>query len=391
MIYLDHAATTPLDPRVLEAMMPYLTQEFGNAASRQHDLGRAAAQAVERAREQVASLIGADPREVVFTSGATESNNLALKGVAAARAYERENKHFVTARTEHHALLDPLQQLEEHQGFEATRLAVDHEGRVDLAQFDSALERSPRLVSLMHVNNELGTIHPLQELGSRCRERGVLFHTDASQSVGKLDLDVNSMNIDLLSLSAHKLYGPKGVGALYLRRRAPRVRCAPLFDGGGHEGGRRSGTLNVAGIVGLGAAAELCAQEMSREGERITALSAAFESGLRERLGGVERNSPVTEQLPSILNLSFEGVEAESLLARFEQVCASSSAACTSSRLQESHVLRAIGVPESRISSSLRFSFGRSTKADQLRRAIDEVVTKVTIEREDGPLDLCPS
>ncbi|MFT7486504.1 MAG: cysteine desulfurase [Candidatus Paceibacteria bacterium] len=388
-IYLDHAATTPMDERVLEAMMPYLTSEFGNAASRQHAMGRQAAAAVEQARAQVALLIGADPREIVFTSGATEANNLALKGVAHAKAYELGAKRFVSARSEHHAVLDPLRALEEKHGYTVTRLPVDSEGRLDLADLDQSLALKPKLVSLMHVNNELGTIHPLQDIGRLCREQGVLFHTDASQSVGKLPIDVNSMYVDLLSLSGHKFYGPKGVGALFLRRRGPRVRCEALLDGGGHEGGRRSGTINVAGVVGLGAAAELCVQDMDQEVQRIGSLSANFENALRARLSGVGRNGPSEGRLPHILNLSFEGVSAESLLSRFKQVCASSSSACTSAQLQESHVLRAIGMQESGISSSLRFSFGRSTSENHIQRALDEIVDAVTLERADGPLNLC--
>ncbi len=388
-IYLDHAATTPLDPRVLEAMTPYLTSNFGNAASRQHPLGQEAAAAVERARGQVAQLIGADPREIVFTSGATEANNLALKGVAEARAYERSPKHFVTARTEHHAVLDPLSSLEEHHGHAVTVLPVDERGVVDLELVDRALGQGPRLLSLMHANNEIGTLHPVAELGRLSREHGVLFHTDASQSVGKLPVDVDAMKIDLLSLSAHKFNGPKGVGALFLRRSSPRVRCAPLIDGGGHERGRRSGTLNVPGIVGLGAAAELAASEMMEESGRVAGLRRRLEDALLNRLEGVHRNGPAEERLPGIANLSFEGADAESLLKRLQGVCASSSSACTSAQLQESHVLRAIGATESTISSSIRFSLGRSTTESEIDLALDSIVASVEAERAQGPLDSC--
>jgi len=388
-IYLDHAATTPLDPRVLEAMTPYLTTAFGNAASRQHSLGREARDAVERAREQVAQLIGADAREIVFTSGATESNNLALKGVAGARAYEHDGKHFVSARTEHLAVLDPLHSLEEEDGFEVTLLGVDCEGAIDLEELALALKRGPRLVSLMHANNEVGTLHPIGEIGALCRAHGALFHTDASQSVGKVAIDVDALQVDLLSLSAHKFSGPKGAGALFLRRRAPRVRCAALLDGGGHEGGRRSGTLNVPGIVGLGAAAELCAREMEAEAERVRALRDELEQGLFERLPGVTRNGGRAGRLPGIASVSFEGVDSESLLSRFQEVCASSSSACTSARLQESHVLRALGVSAATISSSLRFSLGRSTSPNQIQDALKDIARSVQLERAEGPLDLC--
>ena len=387
-IYLDHAATTPLDPRVLEAMTPYLTSAFGNAASRQHSMGRTAAEAVEVARAQVADLIGADPREIVFTSGATEANNLALKGVAGARAYAADSRHFVTARSEHHAVLDPLRALAEEGGFEVTRLAVDHQASVDLAELERALTRRPRLVSLMHANNEVGTIHPIDEIGGLCHEYGALFHTDASQSAGKLAIDVNAMQVDLLSLSAHKFCGPKGVGALFLRRRGPRVRCAPLFDGGGHEGGRRSGTLNVPGIVGLGAAAELCSEGRDAEATRVSALRDVLENGLCERLEGVTRNGPQERRHPGIVNLCFTGVEAESLLSRFRRVCASSSSACTSARLLESHVLRAMGADEATISGSLRFSLGRSTSPSQIQGALEDIVASIEIERAEGPRDL---
>lgn len=388
-IYLDHAASTPLDPRVLEAMLPYFVERHGNASSRQHAAGRAAAAAVERAREQVALLIGAEPREIVFTSGATESNNLVLKGVARAEAYAKRARHVVTARTEHHAVLDPLARLEEESGFEVTRLAVDGLGHVDLGELREALARGPRLATLMHANNEIGTLHPLAEIGALCREHEVLFHTDASQSCGKESLDVDALSIDALSLSGHKLYGPQGVGALYLRRRRPRVRCHPLLDGGGHERGVRSGTLNVPGIVGLGAAAELCRQERDEEQRRVGALRDRLESGLVERLGGVRVNGDRSQRLAGLTNLSFEGVQAESLLARLARVQASSSAACTSAALQPSHVLRAIGGDETRVGGSLRFSPGRGTTTEAVDAALDELIAAVELERREGPLDLC--
>lgn len=380
-IYLDNAATTPLDGRVLDAMMPYLTNEFGNAASRQHALGKRAEDAVQKSREQVAGLIGADPREIVFTSGATESNNLALKGVATARAYEHLPNQFVTVRTEHNAVLDPMATLEAQSGFTVTSLSVDRKGHINLEDLERALEQKPRLVSCMHVNNELGSIHPIREIGARCRAADVLFHTDASQSAGKLPIDVNEMAIDLLSLSAHKFYGPKGVGALYIRRRAPRVRCSPLFDGGGQEGDRRSGTLNVPGIVGLGAAAEICAQEMADEGSRLATLANRFEAEMNDRIPGVHPNAFSEQRLPSIINLFIEGIQAEALLARLSRVCASSSSACTSSRLQESHVLRAIGASDAVVSGSIRFSLGRFTTEQALSEAVTEIEAAVREER----------
>jgi cysteine desulfurase len=388
LVYLDHAATTPLDPRVLEAMTPYFLERFGNASSRQHALGREASGAVERAREQVARLIGADPREIVFTSGATESANLALKGVAHASAYERSPRRFVTAPTEHHAVLDPLETLAQ-EGFEVVRLAVDGEGRVDLAELEAVLAKGVRLVSLMHANNELGLLHPVAEIGTRCREHGALFHTDATQAVGKEPIDVDALKIDLLGLSAHKLGGPKGVGALYLRRRRPRVRCRALVDGGGHERGLRSGTLNVPGIVGLGAAAELCLAEMDAERERVAALRDHLEETLFQRLDGVLRNGPAEDRLAGTTNLSFAGVDAESLLDRMEGVAASSSSACTSASLQPSHVLRALGCSPERLAGSVRFSLGRTTTRAEVDRATDLVVAAVERERREGPRDAC--
>ena len=372
-VYLDHAATTPLDPRVFEAMKPYFLEHFGNAASRQHAPGREAARAVEHAREQVAELIGADPREIVFTSGATEANNLALKGVAQARAYERAPRRFVTAATEHPAVLDPLSTLAE-QGFEVTTLAVDALGHIDLEALEEHLERGVRLVSLMHANNETGGLHPLEAVGALCRAHGALLHTDATQSVGKEPIDVDALQVDLLSLSAHKFYGPKGVGALYLRRRRPRVRVAALFDGGGHERGARSGTSNVPGIVGLGAAAELRLAEMEAEASRLAALRDGFEESLASRLPGVVRNGDPEQRLAGITNLSIEGVQAEDLLARLDEVCASSASACASAAQRPSHVLRALGLGQERVASSVRFSLGRSTTQAELERACGAIV-----------------
>ena len=389
-IYLDHAATTPVDARVLEAMLPYFGERYGNASS-QHGMGREAAEAVEWARQQVAGLLGADPREIYFTGGATESNNLLFKGVARAEAYGRLAKHFVTARTEHHAVLDPLLTLEQEHGFEVTRLGVNDQGLVDLDQLREVLARNPRLVSIMHANNELGVLQPIAQIGALCRAAGVLFHTDAAQSFGKEALDVDSLCVDALSLSAHKLYGPKGVGALYLRRRRPRVRCRALFDGGGHERGVRSGTLNVPGIVGLGAAAEIYWHEREEERARIGRLRDSMEAELQRRVGGVVVNGGGAPRLASVSNLYFEGVWAESLLARLERVLASTSAACTSAAQQPSHVLRAIGADEKRVTGSLRLSLGRRTTEADVEAALGDLVQAIECERREGPLERCSS
>ena len=387
-VYLDHAATTPLDARVLDSMMPYLTHEFGNASSRQHERGREAAGAVEHARGQIALLLGADPREVVFTSGATESNNLALKGVCRADAHDRMPRRIVTAVTEHHAVLDPLDGLE-RDGFEVVRLPVDSGGHIDLERLEAELAKGVRLVSLMWGNNETGVVHPIASIGALCRERGALFHTDATQAVGKEPIDVDAAHVDLLSLSAHKFYGPKGVGALYLRRKRPRVRVAPLLEGGGHEQERRSGTLNVPGIVGLGAAAELCSVERESEVARLAALRDHLERGLAEQVEGVERNGHATDRLASHSNLSFEGVDAEALLASLPGVCASSSAACTSAKRQPSHVLRALGVGADRARGSVRFSLGRTTTPEDIEVALPRIIAAVRSQRSTGPTPTC--
>lgn len=388
-IYLDHAATTPLDPRVLDAMLPFYGERFGNAASRQHRIGRAAAAAVEAARAEVAALLGADPREIVFTSGATEANNLALKGVAFTRAYERAPRHVVTVATEHRAVLDPLRTLEEEHGFRVTRLGVDALGHADLDELASAVKDGARLVSVMHANNETGVLHPLEAVGALCREHGALFHTDATQTVGKEPLDVAAVPIDLLSASAHKLYGPQGVGALYVRRKGPRARVRALIDGGGHEGGRRSGTLAVALIVGFGEAARIARAERETERERVRALRDGFEARLLAELPEVERNGDPERRLAGHANLSFAGVDAESLFTRLATVCASSSSACTSAALQPSHVLRAHGFDAARIAGSVRFSLGRTTTPDELERAVAELVRGIRAERAEGPRDAC--
>jgi len=387
-IYLDHAATTPLDARVLDAMLPFLRENYGNAASRQHQLGREASAAVELARGELGLLLGADPREIVFTSGATEANNLALKGVARADAHAQLPRRIISARSEHHAVLDPLASLE-RDGFEVVYLAVDDQGHIDLDQLAAELQRGARLVSLMAANNETGVLHPLERIGPLCREHGALFHTDATQVIGKEALNVDAACIDLLSLSAHKFYGPKGVGALYLRRKRPRVRVVPLNEGGGHEHGRRSGTLNVPAIVGLGKAAALRADEATAERERLAALRDSFEERLTASVHGVQINGDRAQRLAGHSNVAVSGVDAESVLARFERVCASSSAACTSSQHGPSHVLRAMGLGAERVLGSIRFSLGAGTNEAQLAQALDEIERCVAAVREAGPDAAC--
>ena len=372
MIYLDHNATTPLDPRVLDAMMPFLTDRFGNAASRHHSLGCDAATATETARGQVASTIGADPREIVWTSGATESDNLALQGVANSPVYRKQ--HLITVVTEHRAVIDTCEALEQR-GVTVTYLPVDGDGRLDLGQLADAITDQTLLVSVMHANNETGVIHPIGEIGALCRERGVLFHTDATQSFAKQPIDVHSMHIDLLSASGHKIHGPKGVGLLYLRRRDPRVRCQGLLHGGGHERGLRSGTLNVPSIVGMGLAATL------PHGDGIGALRDRLERGLLSRLGGVEVNGVGADRLATTTNVSFAGVDGATLMKRMPDLAVSSSSACTSALLQPSYVLGAMGCDEDRARGSIRFSLGRFTTAEEVELALDTVVEAVTALR----------
>jgi cysteine desulfurase len=379
LIYLDYNATTPLDPRVLEAFRPYLEDSFGNAASRHHRLGLQAGEAVDRARVQVAAVIGADPREIFWTSGATESNNLALKGLAASPVY-KNRRHMVTVLTEHRAVLDPCRHLQE-QGFEVTFLKVDSAGRLDLADLHRALRDDTLVVSIMHGNNEIGVIHPIAEIGQLCRTRGVLFHTDATQSFGKEEIDVNSSCIDLLSFSAHKACGPKGVGGLFVRRRRPRVRCEALIHGGGHERGLRSGTLNVPGIVGLGAAAELCRTEWQSERSRVRALRDRLQDGLVSAIEGTVVNGAGEPRLAGTLNVSFPGVEADPLLERLPDLALSTASACTSAAMQPSYVLGALGLSEELILASIRFSLGRFTTEGEVDRAVEMMVAGVAAER----------
>jgi cysteine desulfurase len=359
LIYLDHNATTPLDVHVFESMRPYFLQHYGNAASRHHELGRTAAAAVDAARESVAVVIHADPREIYWTSGATESNNIALRGIAASPAYSNR-RHIVTVRTEHPSVLDPCRYLEE-QGFEVTYLSVDQSGRLDLSQIDACIREDTLVVSVMHANNEIGVLHPIGDIGRICRERGTLFHTDAVQSFGKESIDVEAACIDLLSFSGHKIYGPKGVGGLFVRRRGPRVRCEPLMHGGGHERGLRSGTLNVPGIVGLGAAASRCLEEdPALERERLGAMRDHLEQGLVAGAGALV-NGADAPRLAGTLNISFPGVDAEELIARLPGLAVSTASACTSASRQPSYVLGALGFDDDRVRGSLRLSVGRFT------------------------------
>jgi cysteine desulfurase len=382
-IYMDNHSTTRVDPRVLEAMLPYFCEQYGNAASRTHVFGHKAEEAVELAREQVAGLIGAEPRAIVFTSGATESNNLALKG--AAGLYRRQGDHLVTVVTEHRAVLDPCKRLEQ-QGFRVTFLPVDLFGRVSIEQLAEAVTPQTILVSVMAANNEIGTLQPLEAVGRLCKQRGVLFHTDAAQAAGKVPLDVEALGIDLLSLSAHKLYGPKGVGALYVRRHEPRVRLEPQMDGGGHERRLRSGTLPVPLVVGFGAACALARTEMAAESGRLRELRERLHRGIRERLDGVFLNGHPEERLPGNLNLSFAHVEGSALLTNVRGVALSSGSACTSAEPEPSYVLRALGVGDDLAHGSIRFGLGRFNTEDEVDYTIDEVARAVTHLRSLSPL-----
>jgi cysteine desulfurase len=381
-IYMDNNATTPLDPRVLEAMMPYLTTEFGNAASRSHPFGWRAEEAVDRAREQIAQLIGGNEKEIVFTSGATESINLALKG--AAEFYREKGNHIITVRTEHKATLDTAKRLE-RQGFEVTYLATDKYGRISAQQLREAITDKTILVSVMLANNEIGTVQPLAELGAVTREKGVLFHVDAVQGVGKVPFDVEQMKVDLASLSGHKIYGPKGIGALWVRRK-PRVRIAPIIDGGGHERGMRSGTLNVPGIVGFGAAAELAQKLMPEEAQRTYALRKRLQDYLFSHLDHLELNGHPTERLPGNLNVSFAYVEGEAMMMAIKNVAVSSGSACTSASLEPSYVLRACGVSEDLAHTSIRFGIGRFNTEEEVDYVGKYVVGEVQKLREMSPL-----
>ncbi len=382
-IYMDNHATTPLDPRVLEAMMPYLTGKFGNAASRNHSFGWEAEQAVDRARKQIADLIAADPKEIVFTSGATESDNLAIKGVA--EMYAERGNHIITVVTEHKAVLDTCKKLQKH-GCEVTYLGVGKDGLIDLDQLRAAITPKTILISVMWANNEIGVIQPIREIGRIARERGILFHSDGTQAVGKVPIDVNADNIDLMSISGHKMYGPKGVGALYVRRKNPRVQITAQMDGGGHERGMRSGTLNVPGIVGFGEACALCGKEMPEESAKLTDLRDRLKDRIFTELDEVAVNGSLEHRLPGSLNVSFAYVEGESLMMGIKDVAVSSGSACTSATLEPSYVLKAIGVGDELAHSSIRFGLGRFNTVEEVDYVAARVVETVNKLRELSPL-----
>ena len=381
-IYLDYQATTPMDPRVLEAMMPYFTYKFGNPGSRSHAYGWEAEEGVEKARGQIAKLIGADEKEVIFTSGATESNNLAIKGVA--EFYKDRKNHIITTMTEHKCVLDTCRHLEQ-QGFEVTYLPVQQNGLLDLDVLRAAITDKTVLVSVMAVNNEIGVIQPLAEIGKICREKKVFFHTDAAQAAGKIPLDVEALNVDLMSISGHKIYGPKGIGALYVRRK-PRVRLVPLIVGGGQERGFRSGTLPTPLCVGLGEAAEICMKEMDGESKRLKKLQDRMLKGLQAKLSDLVINGDLEHRIPGNLNISFAYVEGESLMMGIKGLSVSSGSACTSASLEPSYVLRALGVEEDMAHTSLRIGLGRFTTEQEIDTAVDELVRHVTKLREMSPL-----
>lgn len=382
-VYLDNNSTTRTDPRVLEVMLPYFTEKFGNSASRNHSYGWETEEGVDLAREQVASVINASSKEIIFTSGATESNNLAIKGVAA--MYRKKGNHIITAATEHKAVIDPCMRLE-RDGGQVTFLPVDKHGLVSPQQVSDAITDRTILVSIMAANNEIGTIHPLKEIGKICKAKGVLFHTDATQAIGKIPLDVEDMGIDLLSMSAHKMYGPKGVGALFVRRKDPRVRIDAMLDGGGHERGMRSGTLNVTGIVGMGMAAEICRKELAPESERLLKLRNRLHEGLTSKLEDIYLNGHPVQRLPGNLNISFAFVEGEGLMMGIKDVAVSSGSACTSASLEPSYVLKALGLGDELAHSSIRFGIGRFNTEEEIDFVINDVVRAVNHLRNMSPL-----
>ncbi|MBI9017018.1 MAG: IscS subfamily cysteine desulfurase [Phycisphaerae bacterium] len=382
-VYMDYSATTPVDPAVLEEMLPYFSDQFGNAASIHHKFGTEAGMAVSKARQQVANLIGAEAKEIIFTSGATESNNIAIKGVA--ERYGDKGKHIITCVTEHKAILDTCKYLEQ-KGYEVTYLGVDTNGMLDLQELKDAIRSDTILISLMAANNEVGVLHPVKEIGEIAREKGVFFHCDATQAVGKIPIDVNEMKIDLLSLSAHKIYGPKGVGALYARDKNPRVRPTAVLHGGGHEKGMRSGTLNSPGIVGLGKACEICQEVMAEESARLKKLSDKL---IDEILGTIEfakLNGDRQHRLPNVVNLGFAYVEGETLMMFMPELAVSSGSACTSATLGASYVLQAMGVKDDEIHGSLRFSIGRFTTEEEIDFAVECIEKSVHKARALSPL-----
>ncbi len=382
-IYLDNHATTRMDPRVLDAMMPYFTEYFGNAASRNHEFGWVAEQAVDKARKQIADLIGTTPREIIFTSGATESNNLAIKGVA--EMYAEKGNHIITAATEHKAVLDTCKKLEKN-GCRVTYLPLKGDGLIDLEMLKESFTDKTILVSIMYANNEIGVIQPIAEIGKMCRERGVLFHTDGVQAIGKVPVNVNTDNIDIMSITAHKLYGPKGVGALYVRRKSPRVQITAQMDGGGHERGMRSGTLNVPGIVGLGEACAIAHREMPEEMTRLRGLRDRLKNKLEAGLDEVFINGSMEHRLPHNLNMSFLYVEGESLLMGINDVAVSSGSACTSATLEPSYVLKALGLGDDLAHSSIRFGIGRFNTEEEIDYVADKLIDVVSKLRELSPL-----
>ncbi len=383
-IYMDNHATTRVDPGVLDEMLPYFCERFGNAASRNHQFGWEAEAGVDEAREQIVQLIGASsPREIVFTSGATESDNLAIKGIA--ESYKDKGNHIVTCATEHKAVLDSCKVLE-GKGYKVTYLPVDSYGFLDLEKIREAITDKTILISIMAANNEIGTIHPIKEIGQIAKERGVIYHCDATQGVGKISMNVADMGIDLLSFSAHKIYGPKGIGALYIRSRQPRIRLTPIIDGGGHEKGIRSGTLNVPGIIGFGKACQLAEVEMAEEGPRLNRLRERLKEGIFSRLDGVFLNGDATRRLPGNLNMSFAHVDGESLLMGLKEIAVSSGSTCTSAVFEPSHVLRALGVKEDLANASIRFGLGRFNTEEEVNYTIDRVAQEVSRLRELSPL-----
>ncbi|PYR49438.1 MAG: IscS subfamily cysteine desulfurase [Acidobacteria bacterium] len=382
-IYMDYHATTPVDPRVLEAMLPYFTERFGNAASRNHPFGWEAEEAVERARKQVADLIGANAKEIVFTSGATESDNLAIKGVA--EMYREKGNHIITCVTEHKAVIDTCKRLEK-EGYRVTYLPVQKDGLISLDDLRDALTDKTILVTIMTANNEIGVIQPIAEIAAVAKAKGILVHTDGVQAVGKVPFNVNDLKVDLVSISAHKMYGPKGVGALFVRRRNPRVLLAPLIDGGGHERGMRSGTLNVPGVVGMGKAAELCRQEMAADTARLSALRDRLNTKLHQGLDEIYINGSTEHRLPHNLNISFAYVEGESLLMGINDVAVSSGSACTSASLEPSYVLKALGAGDDLAHSSIRFGLGRWSTEEEVDYVAGKLISVVTRLREMSPL-----
>src|SRR5689334_14822881 len=382
-IYFDNHATTPADPRVVDAMLPYFTTKFGNAASRNHSFGWEAEKAVDNARKQIADLIGATSKEIIFTSGATESNNLAIKGVA--EMYAERGNHIITAATEHKAVLDTCKKLEKH-GCRVSYLPLKNDGLLDLDMLREAITDKTILVSIMYANNEIGVIQPVAEIGKICKEKGVLFHSDAVQAVGKVPVNVIKDNIDLMSLTAHKLYGPKGVGALYVRRKSPRVQLTAQMDGGGHERGMRSGTLNVPGIVGLGKAAELCREEMATESVKMRTMRDWLKNKLESELDEVYVNGSMEHRLPNNLNISFAYVEGESLLMGINEIAVSSGSACTSATLEPSYVLKALGMGDDLAHSSIRFGIGRFNTQEEVDYVAARVIEVVRKLRELSPL-----